>query len=429
MAERDSYRKTVLENGVTIVTERDPAFYSVSAGIWVKSGARHEDPSNNGISHFIEHMLFKGTKRRSALDIAREMDSIGGVMNAFTTSETTCYYVKVLDRHFSVAADLLADIFLNSLFDDAELERERSVILQEIRMVEDTPDDYIHELFGRTFWRDHPLGRPVIGNSANVSSFTRDDLIRFVRERYSADRVVITAAGKIDHDEIVDGFANSFRKVGKGGKGEKGDEPSFSSNVTVKVKDLEQVHFCLGTKGVSSVSPRRYAAYILNTILGSGMSSRLFQEVREKRGLAYSIYSFLSTYVDAGLFGVYAGAAADTYLDVLELVVKEMGKLKLCSVSSEELKAAKEQIKGNMILGLESSDSRMQRLANNEICFGREVALEESLERIDAVTMDDIVDLARDVFEPESLNLAVLGDANERDVTERMDEIRKILDQ
>lgn len=428
MEKSNPIRKTVLKNGVTIVTESYPSFHSASIGIWVKNGSRDESPGNNGISHFIEHMLFKGTSSRSALDIAKEMDALGGVINAFTTSENTCYYVKILKNHIREAADILSDIFLYSTFDGEELEKEREVIIQEIRMVEDTPDDHVHELFNKTFWGDYPLCLPVLGNDKNVSSFTRDEITEYMKDMYSAERIVITAAGRVNHEEVVDCFGDAFSRIGGTGVKTGEESPIFSSNLTLSRKRLEQVHICIGTRGVSGVSAKRYAGYLLNTVLGSGMSSRLFQEIREKRGLAYSIYSYLSTFLDAGMLGIYAGTSTGSLRDVVRLTGEEMGKLKISPLSDEDLRAAKEQLKGNIVLGLESSDSRMQRLAHNEIYFGRDLPLEESLDSIDAVTSHDIAELAEELFGRESLNMTILGNVRKSVADEIFGDIKELLD-
>ena len=428
MEKQDNYQKSVLHNGVTIVTQSDSSFYSATVGIWVKNGSRNEVPEKNGISHFIEHMMFKGTQKRSAHDIAKEIDSIGGDLNAFTTRETSCYYVKVLKDHINIAIDLLSDIFLNSVIDAEEVEKERQVILQEIRMVEDTPDDYIHDLFSNTFWGDSSLGRPVLGSVANVSSFVKEDLIGFIKDQYCSNRIIVSVAGNVNHDHIVEKFRPSFSKLSKGSPQIARDVPGTTSNITVVNKDLEQVHFCLGTEGVSDSDPRRYSAYILNTILGDGMSSRLFQEIREKNGLAYNIYSYLSSYDDCGFFGIYAGTGTENVDDVLQMIFLELKKVKLNEVSVDEISAAKEQLKGNMVLGLESSDSRMQRLAHNEICFGRHLSVEETISEIERVKAVDVLNLANELFTGKSLNLALIGRVNEGTILEKINEMKNLLD-
>ena len=427
MDQKDNCKKTVLPGGVPIITQTSSAFYSAVVGIWVKNGSRDEGAHKNGISHFIEHMLFKGTSKRNPHDIAKTIDAVGGELNAFTTRETSCYYVKVLKNHLPVAIDLLADIFLNSLFDADELEKEREVILQEIRMVEDTPDDYVHDLLSKTFWPDSSLGRPVLGNVADISGFKREDLIGFMKQRYCPSRIVITAAGNVEHERLVDELGQSFSSLPLGRPSIREDTPSFSSNVTVLKKNLEQVHFCFGTKGVSDTDPKRYVAYILNTILGDGMGSRLFQEIREKKGLAYSVYSYLSSYIDCGMLGIYVGTGPQHFLGVLHMITVELKKLKSDQISSDELCSAREQLKGNMILGLESSESRMQRLAHNEICFGRHLSMEETIRQIDAVSPEDVLALARELFGDECLNAALIGDVKEGSVMGGLDEMKSEL--
>lgn len=413
MEKIDTCKKTVLPNGVTIVTQKETSFYSAVVGIWVKNGSRDENSHNNGISHFIEHMLFKGTPRRSPHDISKTIDAVGGELNAFTSRESSCYYARVLKEHLPIAVDLLSDIFLNSLFDAEELEKEREVILQEIRMVEDTPDDYIHDLLNKTFWPNSSIGMPVLGNVENVSSFNRAALLAFMKERYHPDNIIITAAGNIDHEQLVDFIGESFSSLSAGDSISSVNTSSAASEVTILNKDLEQIHFCIGSKGISDIDSNRYAAFILNTILGDGMGSRLFQEIREKKGLAYSVYSFLSSYIDCGMFGIYAGTGREHFSKILPIITAELNKLKSVKISPDDLSCAKQQLKGNMILGLENSDSRMQRLAHNEICFGRHISVEETIKNIENVSQEDVLSLARDFFVADSLNIALIGNIEE----------------
>lgn len=421
------YKKTVLENGLTLLTEENRAFYSASIGIWVRCGSVNESEEMNGISHFIEHMLFKGTADRSALDISREVDSIGGEINAFTDSETTCYYMKVLQSHLPKAIALLGDIFLNSLIDPEEIAHEKDVILQEIKMVEDTPDDHIFDLFNETFWQGSPLSQPVLGQAENVTSINRSKLKEHMERFYSGANVVITAAGSLNHKEVLGQVEGIFSKVKKGSAAGKIDVPVFSSNLRVEKRRLEQVHLCLGMKGIPCDSDMRYAAYLLNTMLGSGMSSRLFQEIRENRGLAYSIYSFLSSYDSAGLLGVYAAASASRVSEILDLTAKELTSFKDVEVAHEELLSAKEQLKGNMVLGLESSESIMQRLAHNEIYFGRDIPLEESIGNIDRVSPKDIQELAATLFSADNLNFTLLGNMKKGKVEGELTKLKRLL--
>ena len=324
------FSKTVLDNGIRIVSHEMPEHRSVSLGIWVENGSRHESETENGLSHFIEHLLFKGTARRSAAQIAEEMDAVGGVLNAFTSKEHTCYYAKVLDENLPLAIDLLTDIFLHSSFEAEEIERERSVILQEISQAEDTPDDYVHDLFNLDFFKDHPIGRPICGREQTVNGFSREDILGFFKSRYQPRRVIVSAAGNFRHSALVDEIGARLGVVHDSGNPDQAlsangeSAPEMGSGIFPHAKSLEQVHLCLGVAGISQAHPKRYIAYVLNTLLGGGMSSRLFQEIREKRGKAYSVYSFSSSYKDVGYFGVYAGTSLASTEEVVELIVKEL---------------------------------------------------------------------------------------------------------
>ncbi len=401
--------KTLLNNGIRVVSEQIPYAHSVSIGIWVTSGSRHEPLEMNGITHFIEHLMFKGTSRRTALDIAREIDAVGGVLNAFTGREYVCYYAKVLSSHLAMAIDLLSDIFLNSVFDPDEIEKERKVILQEIDMLEDTPDDFIHDLFYQNFWKGHPLGRPIVGSKERVESLNRDVLLAHKNGTYNAQNIIIAAAGKVDHDELLRLLSTVFSLV-QGGEGEGNTPiPSHVKGVHHLEKELEQLHLCLGTRALPQNDSRRYEAYILNAILGGSMSSRLFQEVREKQGLAYSIYSYMASHSDSGSLVVYAGTSQDRMDEVVSIILREMLRLKTELLTATELFAAKEQLKGNILLSLESSDNRMSKLAKNEIYFGRYQSLDEIMRGFDQVTADRVLDLCQEMFADLSLNLVLLG--------------------
>ena len=409
MTAGSGYQKTVLENGIKVITEQIPYLKSVSIGVWVNAGSRDELPNENGISHFIEHVLFKGTERRTAFDIAKEIDSVGGTLNAFTGREYTCFYGKVIDKNLPLAIDLLSDIFLHPLMDPKDVEKERMVILQEIKMVEDTPDDYIHDLFNRVCWGDHPLGFPILGTSDIVQSFKRDEVYHFFKENFQPERMIICAAGNLQHQEVVDLIGATFGQIPKSKKNRERVRPHPTSTTNIWKRDLEQVHFCLGTKGLQHNHSLRFACYVLNTVLGGGMSSRLFQEIRENRGLAYSVYSYLPTYLDAGLVVVYAGTSEDSLEEVIGLVLKQFGRLKTDPLKDEELKNAKEQLKGNLFLSLESSDNMMTRLAKNEIYFESYLSVEEVIKGIDEVEEESIRSLAADLFDGRYFCLAVLG--------------------
>lgn len=401
--------KTILDNGVRIISEYMPHVHSVSIGIWVANGSRHERREHNGVAHFIEHLMFKGTDQRSALDIAREIDSVGGVLNAFTSREYVCYYAKVLDKFLPKTIDLLADIFLNSVFDSEEIEKERKVILQEINMLEDTPDDYVHDLFHRSFWRGHPLGLSILGSVESIEGLSRDAIITHLREKYRSDDIIIAVAGNVRHDELlslVDGF---FGQVPTGSGRDICHLPAYEKQVEVVEKDLEQVHICLGTKAFPQNHPRRFEVYLVNTLLGGSMSSRLFQEIRERLGLAYSVYSYVVSHTDAGSLVVYAGTSPAKLDDVLDIAFAELKRLKTELVPFTELESAKEQIKGNIYLSLESSDNRMTKLAKNEIYFGRYIPIHELTDGFDSVTSQGVLELAGEIFDERYLTLALMG--------------------
>jgi predicted Zn-dependent peptidase len=410
------FAKTVLDNGIRIVTQEMPDHRSVSLGIWVENGSRHESPQENGISHFIEHLLFKGTERRSAAQIAEEMDAVGGVLNAFTAKENTCYYAKVLDEDLPLAIDLLTDIFLHSVFDGDEIERERSVILQEISQAEDTPDDYIHDLFSLDFFSDHSLARPICGSAETVSAFQRRDFLSFFKSRYRPRRVVVAAAGHLGHEPLVQAINERLGSVsdsiqdGRSNWQDGDSGPEMRSGIFQHAKSLEQVHLCLGIPGVHQTHPQRYAAYVLNTLLGGGMSSRLFQEIREKRGRAYSVYSFSSAYKDVGYLGVYAGTSLEWLEEVVELILKELEHLAAGTIKDEEIRRTQGQLVGSMMLGLESTDSWMSHIARNEIYFGKPITTDDICRGIRAVSRDAVVDLASAFFRSHRIALSLLGD-------------------
>jgi predicted Zn-dependent peptidase len=409
------FAKTVLDNGIRIVTQEMPDHRSVSLGIWVENGSRHESPQQNGISHFVEHLLFKGTERRSAAQIAEEMDAVGGVLNAFTAKEHTCYYAKVLDEDLPLAIELLTDIFLHSVFDGEEIERERSVILQEISQSEDTPDDYIHDLFSLDFFSDHPLARPICGSAETVSGFQRQDFLSFFKSRYQPRRVVVAAAGHLAHEPLVQAINERLGSVtgavldGRSNPQYGDSVPEMRSGIFQHVKSLEQVHLCLGLPGLHQTHPERYAAYVLNTLLGGGMSSRLFQEIREKRGKAYSVYSFASAYKDVGYLGVYAGTSLEWLEEVVELILAELQHLAAGAIKDEEIRRTQGQLVGSMMLGLESTDSWMSHIARNEIYFGEPITTDDICRGIRAVSRDAVVDLASAFFRSQKIALSLLG--------------------
>lgn len=402
-------KKTILNNGIRVITERIPYASSVSIGIWVANGSRHERRESNGVAHFIEHLLFKGTERRSSLDIAREIDSVGGVLNAFTSREYVCYYAKVLDKFLPKAVDLLTDIFLHSTFDPEEIEKERRVVLQEINMMEDTPDDLIHDLFHQHFWKGHPLGMSILGDAESVTGLSREAIIAYKEQMYRSDDVIVTAAGNLTHDKLTALLEEYLHSVPSGNGRTASAPPVYERRIELVEKDLEQIHVCLGLKGVQQSHPQRYDAFIMNAILGGSMSSRLFQEVREKSGLAYSVYSYIASHADAGSLVVYAGASPENQAELLEIMLREIGRFKTEPVPAEQLDGAREQLKGNLLLSLESSDNRMSRLAKNEIYFGTPLPLSEIMEGFDQVTAESIQTLAVDILDNSALTLVMLG--------------------
>jgi len=390
-----------------------PHVRSASIGIWTDVGSSAESDERRGISHLVEHMMFKGTQRRTARQIAEEMDGVGGNLNAFTDKELTCYYAKVIDRHVPLAVDVLTDMFLHSTFDPAELAKEQRVVLEEIKMYDDSPDEVVHDLFTRTMWKGSHLGEPTIGYAHTVSSFTRDDLKRHMQVHYAPTAVVVAVAGNIEHESIVDLFTRAFDGFEGQAQLPVPDRPAATPSIIFKYKDVEQAYVCLGTSGLSTRDDRRYVLSVLDTILGGGMSSRLFQEIREKRGLAYSVYSFQQAYREAGLFGIYAGTSPEKARECVELVIDQCEGLASKGVGPDELHLAKEHMKGNLTLALESTSSRMIRLGRNEFSWGRQVTTEEIEQRIDAVTLEDVAHMAHEMFARDRFGLCVLGAVDE----------------
>jgi predicted Zn-dependent peptidase len=403
------YRKTVLDNGIRLVSETLNHFQSVSLGIWVDVGSRDEADTENGISHLIEHMICKGTRSRSTLQIAKKLDAIGGLANAFTGRECTCFHSRVLAKHFHALGDILSDIFLNSLFDDDDLDRERQVILQEISMVEDTPEDHIHVIFNRHFWPDHPLGMPVLGTWDTVSSINKEKIVHYIKRHYRPEGIVIAAAGNIQHEALVDFFKPLFGSLEPGNGNRLRNRPNVGAMVSCHEKELEQVHLCLGGEGPHLSSALRYAGAILNTILGGSMSSRLFQEIRERRGLAYAVYSFLSAYLDTGLLAVYVATDPEELNTVTRLISHEIKKIQEGMVSNSDIHDAKEHMIGGLLLGAENMDSRMMRLAKNEYVFGRYVNYDELIRGLQETSVEEVISAAREIFQADRISLAALG--------------------
>jgi predicted Zn-dependent peptidase len=413
--------RDVLGNGLRLTTEAMPHVRSVTIGVWLMRGSRHESSERSGIAHFVEHMLFKGTDQRSAEDLAQAIDSIGGQMDAFTAKEYAGYYIKVLDEHLPVAVDLLADIVLRPAFAPDEIEREKKVILEEIKMVEDTPDDLVHELFIQHFWEGHPLGRPILGSRETVESFGAGSLHDYFRAAYVARNMIVAAAGNLEHGRVRELLEGVFGAVAGEGEAVEAQPPTVVPRIVTRTKDLEQSHVCLGTDSYPQAHPDRYVTYILNTVLGGSMSSRLFQNVREKRGLAYSVFSGLSAYRDAGNLTIYAGCASEAVPEVIDLCVEELRGLKVRPVPEAELRRAKDHLKGSLMLSLENTASRMSHLARQEIYFNRFFGLDETLEGVERVTSDDVQRVASALFSNGSLGVTVLGPAAPELTRDRLD--------
>ena len=406
-------QKDTLPNGLTIFTEAMPTVRSISIGIWLRTGSRHERAAENGISHFLEHMVFKGTEHRTAEEIARAADSIGGHLDAFTGKECTNFSIKVLDEHLPRAFDMLSDLVKNPLFRSEHISKESQVIQEEIKMVEDTPDDLVHEIFTQTYWRDHALGRPILGTRHTVGSFNRQRLFRYFRRRYTPNNMLVTAAGNLEHSRIVDLAGREFGGLPAGPPMSEGPAPVPHPNIKLRrKKNLEQVHLCVGAPAYPQSHEKRFACYILNTVLGGGMSSRLFQNIREKRGLAYAVFSALSSFRDTGCLSVYAGTSKESARQVVQLILEEFCRLKSEPISVEELQRAKDYLKGSLLLSLESTASRMSNLARQEMYFGRFISLDEIASRVDAVTAEEVQEVARKFFTPEDLAITVLSPRN-----------------
>jgi predicted Zn-dependent peptidase len=385
---------------------------SISVGVWLTRGSRHESADQSGIAHFVEHMLFKGTAARSAEDIAQAIDSIGGQLDAFTAKEYASYYIKVLDEHLPLALDILSDIVLNPAFNAEDVEREKKVVVEEIKMVEDTPDDLVHEIFTQGFWEDHPLGRPILGTRETVESFTVDSLRHYFRNAYTPRNLIVSAVGNLEHAHVRDLVAQKFGALTSVGEVVTEEAPRVVPKILIRNKELEQSHVCLGASSYPQDHDDRYSSYVLNTLLGGSMSSRLFQNVREKRGLAYAVFSGLAAYRDAGSFTIYAGCANDVVGEVIDLVVEELKVVKQTAVPVAELQRAKDHLKGSLMLSLENTASRMSHLARQEIYFDRQFGLDETLQGVERVTAEDVQRVAVDLFKDGSLSATVLGNVN-----------------
>ncbi len=411
------YRRDVLDNGITVLSEAAPHVGSASLGFWIHSGSRWETEAEAGISHCLEHMVFKGTERRSARDIAEQLDSVGGHLNAFTDKEATCYYARVLGEHLPLAFDVLSDMLLHSVFAPEELELEKNVILEEIKQHEDDPEGLVHDLFARELWPDHPLGRPVIGSPETVAALTRDMLLRYTQDWYAPNRIVVAAAGNLHSDQILELVGIAFGELKPGDQESHLSPPVVAGGTVRQSREIEQMNLCYGFAGLPQTSPRRYALACMDVAFGGGMSSRLFQEIREKRGLAYSIGSYFMGYHDSGQYTIYAGTSPETEEEVLAVLREEAERLCQDGLTAEELRRAQNQIKGSMLMDLESMSSRMSRLGKTELYFGRVVDVDEVVAEIEAVTLDAVTAVARQVLHGEAV-LAAIGPPEESEFEE-----------
>ena len=397
-------KKYTCQNGVRIVLENIPTVRSAAIGVWIKTGSRNETPELNGVSHFLEHMFFKGTTTRNAREIAESFDSIGGQVNAFTSKEYTCYYAKVMDNHASYALEILADMFFNSTFDGEELKKEKNVVYEEIKMYEDTPDDIVHDLLSKAVYENHPLGYPILGTENTLETFNSDTLKKYVHDMYTPDKVVVSIAGNVD-EKLIQEVENYFGSYQGGEERLELVKPSFHENRITRKKDTEQAHLCLGYKGLEIGNDKTYSLITLNNILGGSMSSRLFQDVREQRGLAYSVYSYHSSYQDSGMVTVYGGTGTNQLDSLYETIQETLDTLKRDGITEKELRNSKEQLKGSLMLSLESTNSRMSRNGKNELMLGEHRSLDDIIIKIDEVTEDTVNELANQIFTEHSLSL------------------------
>ncbi|QXM06096.1 M16 family metallopeptidase [Crassaminicella indica] len=409
------YQKIRLSNGVRVVLEKIPHVKSVSLGFWVKTGSIHENLKNNGITHFIEHMLFKGTKNRTAKQIAEAIDDIGGQLNAFTSKECTCYYAKVLDAHIDIAIDVLTDMLFNSTFSPTEMEKEKSVVLEEINMYEDSPEDNVHDLLLSMVFKEHSLGMPVLGNHRTVNSFNKNMLINYIKDNYTVKNMVVSIAGNFDQEEVIRMLEEKFKDfTNENNKPEYLEDAKFITDVGFKYKDIEQLHLCIGFEGIPLGSDDYYPLLLMNTIFGGSMSSRLFQNIREDKGLAYSVFSYPSSYQQIGLFTIYAGINPSQLEEVILLIRKEINKVRKNGLSEAELLKAKEHLKGNYILGLESTSSRMLSIGKSELFLERIYSQKQVLQKIDHIKMEDVQNVIDKIFVLDKASVAVVGKVDKK---------------
>lgn len=407
------YQKTTLDNGLRILSESIPYMSSVSIGFFVGTGSRSETLPEQGVSHFIEHLMFKGTEKRSARDIAEEVDDVGGQLNAATDRENTCYYIKVLPEHLGLGLDILSDMLLHSKFADSDVEKERQVVLEEISLYEDSPDELIHDLHMNSLWPGHALGRNILGTRDSIGAMSRKMIRDYTRRHYMPDNIVVAAAGNLTHDQLVTQVRRFWDDVRGAAKVSADSTPMFASGRHLQEKEIEQIHICLGTPGVAHDDPRFYASHVLNTILGGGVSSRLFQHIREERGLAYSVCSYPSSFRDTGLFTIYTGVSPENCREVMDIIGSIIGDIRSNGVRPEELKRAKEQLKAGLLFSLESSSSRMSRLGRAEISSREYLSPEQLVAKVDAVMLQHLFDLAQPLFRHESTCMTALGPIGE----------------
>jgi len=407
------YQRVVLDNGVQILTEDIPYVRSLALGVWVDTGSRDEPGDMAGVSHFIEHLVFKGTPKRTARQIAEALDAVGGQLNAFTTKEFTCFYARVMDEYFDLAFDVLSDMIFNPLFKQEDIDRERNVIIEEIKMGEDTPDELVHDIFASTIWKNHPLGRPIIGTTQIIEGLSREQIVDYYQKNYTPANLIIAVAGNINHQQVVEKTERIFGGIKNQTLKSRKIKPVSYNQVTCRTKEIEQVHLCIGTPGLPLDSEHIHALQLINTILGGGLSSRLFQEVRESRGLVYSIYSYHSSYHDTGLFCVYAGLSKNNATQVLELISNEIRDIQINGVTSKELRRAKDQMKGNLFLSLENVSMHMSRLAKSQLYLGKVITPEQVIERINRVTVSQIKEIACSLLDWENFAIASVGPWND----------------
>lgn len=413
-----------LKNGIRLALDEIPYVRSISMGIWVRNGSRNETAANNGISHFIEHMMFKGTERRQARDIAEEMDGVGGQINAYTTKEYTCYYTRVLDKHFDIALDILSDMFLNSKFDDADIEKERNIILEEINMYRDSPEELVHDALSEAVWGKSPLSYPILGTKESIASFDRRMLRDYVKNNYTPDNIVISIAGNISEDEALSRIEAAFGGLEPTGTTGEAAGAEYNPSIAVNKKDVEQLHVCIAFNGFRRDTEDKYPLSVLNTIFGGGMSSRLFQKIREDNGLTYSIYSYISSYTDCGLFSIYAGMSNNQADRVAELITEEIRRILKEGIPQRTVDITKEQIISNYIIGTESTANRMTSAGGSVLLRGRVQTPEEIISEIEKITPEDIGAVAAKIFNGNAVSLSAAGNTQGIDFDKMLEKIR-----